>query len=538
VADRLILPRLFSAPLVTGPPGPCGCGCALQEGDTYGFQVERFARDVLGQPLDAWQRWLVIHAGELLPDGRPRFRKLLIIVARQNGKTHLLKVLTLFWLYAERWPVILGQSTTLGMAKEVWESAYAMALANPWMEPLKGDILKGNNNPHWTTAVGSRYNIAAANSKGGRGGSVDRLIVDELREHKTWVAYRAAVPTINARPYGQAWMISNQGDADSVVLDSLRKRAIRQMALLIGEQNVREIERELRDALLDAKRGTELDDMDDEIALFEWSAPPGARPDDPRALLMANPNAGDLRDGARVSLKSLIGDARSAMEAGGDELAGFRTEILCQRVDQLDAAIDPDAWADSLNPGTLEGLRSRLALVFDVAPDQQHVAALVAAVQPNGKVRVEAVGSWPTVAAARAELPGLIREIRPRKVGWFPYGPAASMAAMFSEDSWRPPAGTVVEAIRGDVPAACMGLADIIKAGELEHSASVPGQELLDAQVPAAAKLWRGEGVWIFSRTGGGHCDAVYAMAGAAHLARTMPQGIGKPRLVVAGSGK
>jgi phage terminase large subunit-like protein len=48
---------------------------------------------VLRQPLDPWQQWVAIHIGELQPDGRPRFRQALIIVARQNGKTHLCKVL-------------------------------------------------------------------------------------------------------------------------------------------------------------------------------------------------------------------------------------------------------------------------------------------------------------------------------------------------------------------------------------------------------------------------------------------------------------
>src|SRR5690606_19899306 len=93
-------PRIATAPLVTGKPGPCGCGCALTPRTSYGFDVDDFARDVLRMELDPWQRHLVIHAGELLPDGRtPRFRTVLSMVSRQNGKTTLLVVLTLYWLY-------------------------------------------------------------------------------------------------------------------------------------------------------------------------------------------------------------------------------------------------------------------------------------------------------------------------------------------------------------------------------------------------------------------------------------------------------
>src|SRR5690349_15886926 len=77
---------------------------------SFGFDVVDFARDVVGRPLDPWQEWVVIHAGELLEDGRPRFRKVLVLVSRQNGKTELGVMLTLFWLFVERVPLVLGTS--------------------------------------------------------------------------------------------------------------------------------------------------------------------------------------------------------------------------------------------------------------------------------------------------------------------------------------------------------------------------------------------------------------------------------------------
>jgi hypothetical protein len=86
-------PRIFPAPLRELTPDT-----------SFGFDVIDFARDVLGTPLDPWERWLVIHAGELLPDGRPRFRTVLAIVARQNGKSFLMRVLILYWMFVERSP--------------------------------------------------------------------------------------------------------------------------------------------------------------------------------------------------------------------------------------------------------------------------------------------------------------------------------------------------------------------------------------------------------------------------------------------------
>ncbi len=40
-------PRLFTAPLVSGDPGPCGCGCALTDASTFGFEAVRFAEEVV-----------------------------------------------------------------------------------------------------------------------------------------------------------------------------------------------------------------------------------------------------------------------------------------------------------------------------------------------------------------------------------------------------------------------------------------------------------------------------------------------------------
>src|SRR3954467_3044218 len=73
------IPRIFTPPLRE-----------LDEDGTYGWDVIRFAEGI-GWPLDPWERWAVVHLGELWHDGTPRFRFVLMLVARQNGKTTLLR---------------------------------------------------------------------------------------------------------------------------------------------------------------------------------------------------------------------------------------------------------------------------------------------------------------------------------------------------------------------------------------------------------------------------------------------------------------
>lgn len=482
-------PRLFPAPLRELTPET-----------SYGFAVITFARDVLRTPLDPWQEFVVIHAGELLPDGRPRFKKVLLIVARQNGKSFLLLVLTLFWLFVEQWRLVVGQHSTLSKAKGVWIDAQDVARSVPELAAEFGYVRPGNNDPHWMTAFGSKYMIEAANEKGGRGGSIDRFVVDELRLQKNWRGYDAIKPTLNARPYGQGWWITNMGDQTAVVLLALRKT---------GEANI------VAGALSEELK-------DPGLCLLEYSAPPGSDMLDPVALAMANPNAN-----RRVMMRELLADAQSAIESGDQEqISGFKTEIMCMYVAAMDPAVSPEGWALGEKPGVLDNVRTRLALVPELSPDRLHSSISVAALMENGQVRVEVLTSWsgPNAAKAlRSALPGWVRKVKPRKVGWLPAGGAAALAA---EMQFGP--GVEVEEIRGDVSAVCMGFAEMVAAGDVLHS----GQELLTKQVTGSMKLWRGD-TWRFSRKGEGHCDTAYGVAAAAHLARTMPPSRGSVRFIL-----
>jgi hypothetical protein len=470
---------------------------------SYGYAVIHFAAVVLRQPLDPWQQWLVIHLGELHPDGdRPRFRQVLVIVARQNGKTHLCKVLALFWLFVEKHPLVFGTSTDLEQAKEAWEAAVTLAedteeLADR-MPPRPRHKRIGNGQQTLLTSHGSRYKIGASNSKGGRGKTIPRQIGDELREQRTWEAYAAASYAMNACRDAQLVFITNMGDARSVVLNALRKDAL--AAVESGERDV-------------------------DLGLFEWSARPGSHPTDVEAHAAANPQYG-----RRMDRDVVVKQARRVARPGADpeDLAAFLTEVLCLPVDQLDPAVNPEAYAACLDPAPLDlAARGRLAAVVDVSLDQQHATLAVAALLEDGRTRGEIVAAWSgpqALAECQRDLPAWVKRIRPRAVGWLPSGPAATLATTLKDRSketgrsWAP-AGTRVAELTAEAPAVCMGFAQQVAARSFARSE----QPLLDGQVEQAEKLWTGDR-WVFTRRGaGGHVDAVYAMAGAVHLARTLP---------------
>lgn len=450
--------------------------------------------DRLDMPLDPWQRWLAIHLGEFLLDGSPRYRKAIVLVARQNGKTLFARLLILFWMFVDRVPEIMATSTDRGAAKRFWLKTMRLAEQTPMLRrDLAGRhaYLQIGEEDFWNTH-GSHYRFAAPTRRAGRGDTLDRALLDEFREHLTRDTWGAVLPAMSTVADALVLCISNEGDADSVVLHEEYDAA--EKYVLTGEG-------------------------DPSAFLAAWSTPSGAAPDDVDALRQANPGLG--YHGPR--LDALLAEGMSAMAAGGDTLQRHLIEVLCQRVDLLNAAIRLEDWnscgilrADALD---LAPHRRSVALCFDVAQDSSH-ATLTAAATLDGITHLEVVAAWDGMDCRkriRRDLPGIVERIRPRKLVWFPGGPAAAVADEWPAKRLR---NVIIEAIRAeDVVRACMGLEEQAAAGHLRH----PHDPLLDLQVRQTQQLPQGDG-WRFARRGKAPIDAVYSAAGAAHVARTLPR--------------
>ena len=450
-------PRLFTPPLRT-----------LNRRTSRGYEVADFA-EMAGEPLLPWQRWAAIHALETMPDGTFRFRVILILVARQNGKSHLKRTISLWRLYIDGAKLVLGVAQDVSLAREQWQMALDTIHGSADLSAELEQVRRVNGDEWWKLASGGRYKIGAANRRAGRGLSIDELNIDELREQRSWDAWAALSKTTMARPDSQIWAMSNAGDDESVVLNQLREAA--------------------------------LSGRDPSIGIFEWSAPDGCELDDTDAWRAANPALGITVSEAAI---------RTAMST--DPPAVFRTEVLCQKVDQLDGAIDLAAWRSCADAGgNMNALRNRLGACFDISKDGQHATLAVAARLEDGRVRIEIVAAWDSTDKARAELSGLLDRVKPAAIAWYPAGPAAALAPLL-----RGRKGSL-ELTGGKVGEACQGLADLAVSRQLVQ----PGDPLLDAHVAGAQKLHSGDG-WRFTRQGG-HCDAAYAAAGAVHTALTMP---------------
>lgn len=331
--------------------------------------------DIVPRLLE-WQRWLLIHALELLdgPDLVFRFRTVLLIVSRQNGKSVILIYLLLWRLFQDGARTVVGTAQSLDIAEETWDAVRQVAEAIPELADDVRKIRTANGRQAIILDTNQRYKIAAANRRGGRGLSGDCIALDELREHQSWDAWASVSKTTLAKKRAQVWGVSNAGDAASIVLRHLRKVALRALGLS-------EFEEEPEHAADDD--GIGLDES--AIGIFEWSAPRDAAVTDRDAWAMANPSLGHT-----------ITEAAIAAAVATDPEHIFRTEVMCQFVNTAGMGPFPaGAWAATQVAKVVRDDHRPAAYCIDVSHDRTMAHIALAFWDVEGRRRVE-------IAASRA----------------------------------------------------------------------------------------------------------------------------------------
>jgi hypothetical protein len=360
-------PRVFTPPLRR-----------LTVETSAGFSVIEFAEQVAKVDLLPWQRWLLIHALELLPDGSFRFRNVVVLVARQNGKSKLSQILALWFMFVYGIAVVLGTAQDLDTAEEVWQGAVDLVEetdeddepVRPEMHALLDKVVLVNGKKSLNLKTGERYKVKAANRRAGRGLSGDLILMDELREHQSWDAWGAITKTTMARANAQVWSLSNAGDRTSIVLDYLRK---------IGHAALGDPDGICTEAAADVPDDVEdIASEADDLGIFEWSAAPGCSIADRDGWAQANPSMGHP---GMITERAVS----SAMRTDPD--AVFRTEVLCQWVERITAsAIDSVSWAALADPDAARGSEPVFAVA--TAPDRSWSAVAVAWRRPDGAAQV------------------------------------------------------------------------------------------------------------------------------------------------------
>lgn len=349
-------PRIFTPPLRE-----------LTEETSLGYAVIEYANSILGVDLYPWQEWELIHGFEIIGDlggeWKFRFRTIVIMVSRQNGKTLLSRVIASFFLNILGVESIFGTSLSLDKAEEVWEAVVQDQESIPTLSANLQKVSRTNGGKRLILTGNRSYKVGAPTRRAGRGDSNDLVMLDELREHRDWETWSASVASTNAKPNGIVICFSNAGDPDSIVLRQLRSQAMEKI------------------------NGTQANDFGgdvdaDALGWFEWSAPDRADMSDLDALAQANPSLGygKLTERALLSEKDTFPEMK------------FRSECMCQQVETILPEPFPEgAWKGGVDENSFIREDSDLWFGIDLSQDRKYTTIAVCGLREDGNYHIEVV---------------------------------------------------------------------------------------------------------------------------------------------------
>ena len=402
-------PRIFTPPLRELTPDT-----------SIGFEIIDFAES-LGFHLVPWQRWLLIHAFEILGDLDGewvlRFRTVLVLIARQNGKTLVTTVITLYFLYILGVSLIIGTAQELDQAEEAWDACVDAIQSD---DELKAELVSakyGNSGRKLKLAGNRRYITKASSRKAGRGKRAQLVILDELREQTSWEAWNAISSTTLAQSQvGMLWCTSNAGDPYSLVLR--HERYLAHMALGDPDGWCATVGDSMPPAYDDEGNEVEAEPP----AIFEWSAAPGRSVWDRDGWCEANPSLGY----GFLTERALAADIRNKEERAA------RTENLCQFVEAVSNPPFPaGAWDAGIDPESAIADDAPVSFAVDISDDRKMSAIAVCGQRPDGHWHVEVVAYQSGIAWLETWLRDVADPLDPVPVAIQGKGaPASSMVSV------------------------------------------------------------------------------------------------------------
>jgi phage terminase large subunit-like protein len=311
--------------------------------------------EILEMPLLPWQKFVLTDMLRVDRKGQFIRRTTLLTVSRQQGKTHLARMLILAHLL--RWPSrnILIMSSNRAMALDTFRQVAYSLESSDHLKGFVKQIRYANGTESIEMLDGTRLDVVAATRDGSRGRSCDFLYIDELREISE-EGYRAAIPTTRARPNAMTLLTSNAGDAFSTVLNDMRSRALENPPQTFG--------------------------------FYEYSAPAHCKITDRKAWAMANPALGYTV--TEEALEEAV--ATSPIE-------NTRTEMLCQWISSLQSPFPPNSIED-LSDSTLQMSAGAYTVFgFDKSPSSRDCSLVAGQILPDGRIGIGILETWESLVS-------------------------------------------------------------------------------------------------------------------------------------------
>jgi phage terminase large subunit-like protein len=414
-------------------------------------------------PLIPWQRWVLDDLLSVDDEQNWRKKTALVLVARQNGKTHLARMLILSHLFLWGSKNVLGMSSQRNMALDTFRQVAYTIEDNQFLKDQVRAIRLANGQESITLLNGARYEIAAATRDAPRGKTADFLYIDELREW-TEESFTAALPVTRARPNAMTLMTSNAGDGFSSVLNSLRERC--------------------------------LSYPPDNLGFYEYSAPQHSKISDRKAWAMANPALGHL-----------ITEQTLEESVSTNSIEATKTEMLCMWVD---STVSPWVYGsiEQCSDSTLEiPVGPMTIMAFDIAPTRRSGALVMGQVQ-DGKVAVGLAQLWHSEIAIdevkmASDINEWARKYHPTTICYDKYA-TQTIATRLEQSGWR------LQDTSGQAfYQACSDLADGLANNRVVHS----GQTELVQHLNNCAAKTNDAGWRIIRRKSAGDVTAAISLA-------------------------
>ena len=320
------------------------------EGNSRGEEVIAFAKQI-GEELMPFQE-LVVRDFFAVDENNDFLKRVgLLLMSRQNGKSHLARIMCLAHLFLFKSDRVLIMSSNRGMALVSFREMCYTIEANKFLSDQVKAIRHANGSEAielTNEAGGGRLDVVAANRGGSRGRTANFMWCDELREVSV-EAFTAVQPVTRATD-GQSFYSSNAGDGFSEALNDLRNRCVEYPPPSIG--------------------------------FYEWSAPNYCKIDPNSKLFwdqiaQANPALGyRISEGAITEAL-----ATSTQEA-------IRTEVLCTWVSSLSSPFPDKAIEEISDASLVMSPGAYTVFGFDKSPDSRHVALCAGQLLPDGRIGI------------------------------------------------------------------------------------------------------------------------------------------------------
>lgn len=411
--------------------------------------------------------------------------RVVVLAARQQGKTAWLAMRILWELYVRGSKLSIHTAQDRALAREIFQKVAETAQANPFLAPEIADVRLANGQEEIRLKNGARYKIVAPTEAAARGLSVDGIaVIDEAREQKDWGLWGAISKTTLATDNPQTILTSNAGHALSVVLNDFRDRG--------------------RAAAADPN-------LDPSLAYMEWSADPAYELSDPRGWAQANPALGRT-----VKIEKLEAAFRT------DPASVFATEVLCRWVETMEGILPEGAWRACAAPEMAKiKTGSMVYLAFDISPSRDE-CALVAVAPVEDKLAVSVVEHWynPRGVDEVSIAQAIQRWTTEFVVPVVAYDPRFSWSIAARLEA----AGVIVRDIGGvRFYRASQEFFETVANQRIIH----PDDPYLNGQIEASARQDISDGSWRISRRNSGQSIvATVALAMAIHLATDPAAGV------------